>query len=123
MSGFASRLKDEPLAGYLLLLHVGCGGVLAGAFALALLLLAARFSFEIEAKATTAYGWGHRLGFWLLSVALIGVVVTPLAAMLPLAGTHGQELLVALHRLFGLVAVVLAAVLTRAEARVRALRG
>lgn len=124
LSGFVSRLRDEALSGYLLLLHVSCGAVLAAAFTLALLVLAARFGFEAEARTRLAYGWLHRIGFWLLAAMVIGLVVTPLLAMLPLAGTHGQELLVALHRLLGLGAIVLAMLLTRAEAHVRAsLRG
>jgi|GEM_PF-2773445 len=124
LSGFTVRLRDEALTGYLLLLHVCCGAVLAATFTLALLVMAARFGFEAEAKTRTAYSWLHRLGFWWFAAILIGVIATPLVAMLPLAGTHDQELLVALHRLLALAAVVLAMLLTRAEARVRAsLRG
>ena len=119
MSGFWRGLWDRPLSGYLLLLHVGCGGVLAVAFTLALLFWAPRFAFAAETKAGFAYCSGHRLGFWLLAIALVGVMVTPFAAMLPWLGTDGQELLVAAHRLCALLALALALSLTAAEARLR----
>jgi hypothetical protein len=120
VTGFAVRLRGEALAGYTLLLHVSCGGVLAGAFTLVLILLASRYSFETGSAGDAVCCPLHRCLFWLLAVALIGTIVTPLVAMLPLAGTHDQELLVAWHRGFALAAVLLALCLASAEARVRA---
>jgi cytochrome b subunit of formate dehydrogenase len=123
LSGFGSRLTGQALRGYLLLLHVGCGGGLAAAFPLTLLVLGPRFGFEVGSAAGPAYCPGHRLGFWLLALALIGVMVTPLVAMLPLLGSDGQVLLVALHRGCGLAALALALSLTYAEARLRQAQG
>ena len=80
--------------------------------------------FDAEAKAgCTCYCAGHRLGFWLLALAVIGVIATPLAAMLPVLGTHGQEVLVMLHRLCALAAMALALSLSLAEARLRQAAG
>lgn len=124
LSGFWTSIADRPLSGYLLLLHVACGGVLAAAATLGLVFWAPRFAFAAYAAPVGfAYCTGHRLGFWLLSLALIGVMITPLAAMLPLLGTDGQDMLLSLHRLCGLAAVALALSLTYAEARLRQAQG
>jgi cytochrome b subunit of formate dehydrogenase len=119
LSGFGIRLTGSALSGYPLLLHVGGGAVLAAAFTLGLLFWAPRFGFEAGATGCPAYCPGQRLGFWLLAVAVIGAIVTPLVAMLPWFGTHGQEVLVTIHRLCALAIVALALSLALAEARLR----
>lgn len=118
-SGFWARLSGRPLAGYSLLLHVGCGGVLAAAFSAALLFLGPRFSFGNGTTSGFAYCTGHRVGFWLFALALVGTIATPLLAMLPLLGTDGQEMLLTLHRGCGLAALAFALSLTHAESRLR----
>ncbi len=120
LTGFAAGLKGEALAGYTLLFHVSCGGVLAAAFTVLLVMVAGRFGLEGAGSEGAEGGIVSRLGFWLLAAALIGLVLTTLTAMLPLAGTEGQRLLVHLHRLFALAAVALAVGLAWDAARRRA---
>lgn len=121
LSGFGAHLLGTALSGYVLLLHVSCGGALAAAATLTLFVLAPRYGFEGAAPAQVGPVWTtlQRLAFWSLALTLLGVVLTPLVAMLPVFGTHGQELLTTLHRFGGLAAVALALCLVCAEARVR----
>jgi hypothetical protein len=121
LSGFWVGLRGQALSGYLLLLHVSCGGALAATATLALLSLAPRYGCETSALEGGRCLWRElrRVSFWFLWMTLIGVMLTPLAAMLPWLGTDGQNLLTWLHRCCGLAALAAALGLAYAETRLR----
>lgn len=94
LTGFYAALLGHELTGYLLICHTGSGGAFAGSLA-----LLAVFRAEVE-------GCGCKCLFWILVLGGLGVVLSAVVMMQPWFGTHGQEVLVELHRYSALVALV-----------------
>ncbi|MFA6563911.1 MAG: hypothetical protein WCV00_18565 [Verrucomicrobiia bacterium] len=94
LTGFYAVLLGHELTGYLLVCHTGTGGAFAGSLALLAVLRA-------EAESCCC-----KCLFWTLLIGGMGVVLTAVVMMQPWFGTHGQEVLVELHRYSSLLAVV-----------------
>ena len=78
-----------------------------------------RFCGRKDGCWVTDTGIGAKVGFWLLAVLSLPVTLTMVLSMLPLFGTHGQEMLFLLHRwsalFFALTAIVELYMLVRME--------
>lgn len=94
LTGFYALLFGHPLSGYVLICHTGAGGAFAGSLALLAVL---------RAEAESGAG---RFLFWTLLIGGLGVVLTAVVMMQPWFGTHGQEVLVDLHRCSSFLAVI-----------------
>ena len=94
LTGFYAALLGHKLTGYLLVCHTGTGGAFAGSLALLAV-------FRAEAD-----NGGCKCLFWTLVLGGLGVVLTAVVMMQPFFGTHGQEMLVELHRYSALVALI-----------------
>jgi len=94
LTGFYAALLGHELTGYLLICHTGSGGAFAGSLALLAV-------FRAEAESC-----GCKCLFWTLVLGGLGVVLSAVVMMQPWFGTHGQKVLVELHRYSSLLAVV-----------------
>jgi hypothetical protein len=115
LTSFVGMLRFGVLGGWWLFIHM----VGAGAFTVALPLWAItwceahRFGQPAQAADSATPVPARFLGlakvmFWVLLASGLVVSGTMLLSMLPLFGTHGLEVLLAVHRLAGLVAVAAA---------------
>lgn len=109
-TGFGPLLFGARLHGYLLMIHATFAPVFIGAAAIVAILGAGQYS-----KQNT----GAKAGFWALLVLSLPVTLTMVLSMLPLFGTHGQEILFSIHRwsalIFALLAIIELYILIRLE--------
>ena len=104
----SAALRGTPMTGLALILHMATAGAFAVLLGLLTLLWAdgCRF-FRSGGEATTErFSCLQKLFFWLLLASGFVSLLTVLVAMLPLAGTAGQRLLIMGHRWSGLVFVL-----------------
>lgn len=103
ITGFASRLiSDTVVDGYPLMLHAMAAPVFMMCVAAAAILWSA------EAKLSLADFGGpgekpivalrKRIGFWVILVLTMPLILSLMLCMLPIFGTHGQEVLAGMHR-------------------------
>ena len=94
----------KPLAGYPVLIHMTLVGVFAVSLALLVILRAREHSFHpVE---TPVVSLMQRIFFWALIISGLVLVVTILAAMVPVLGGSGQRLCLLLHRNSSIVVIV-----------------
>ena len=140
VTGFAQRLfLGKSISGYWLMLHATCAPVFAVCLALLALFWAPRFVFRwgdwprleglirrfirLEADAAgpagEAFNLGQKITFWLVLILAVPLILSIVSSMFPLFGTHGQELLLDVHRysalLFALAAIVHIYLMIRTE--------
>ncbi|HOE65442.1 MAG TPA: hypothetical protein PLO62_02860 [Candidatus Hydrogenedentes bacterium] len=96
-SGAYALFSDSGLRGYLLMAHTSLGGL----FAVTLALFAVCYGERFRLVPDTPVHVGQRICFWLFLVLGATSALSVSLCMLPLAGTHGQHLLVATHRYCG----------------------
>ena len=140
ITGFAQRLLlGEAISGFWLMLHATCAPVFAICLALLALMWAPRYVFRwgdwpwleglirriirLEADEEQPVGEGFSLGqkitFWLVVVLALPLILSIVSSMFPLFGTHGQELLLDVHRysalLLALAAIIHTYLMIRTE--------
>ena len=103
ITGFANRLVfDGMIDGYLLMLHASAAPVFMGCVAAASVLWArgARFSMSDFGGPgeKPPVSLRKRIGFWAILALSIPVMLTIIFSMLPIFGTHMQEVLFEIHR-------------------------
>lgn len=112
LTGFGPLVCGGKLHGYLLMLHATFALVFIACAAIVVFLGAGDFAFTKKdaevipagCKCTgdgcwlTDSGVGAKAGFWMLAALALPVTLTMVLSMLPLLGTHGQELMFELHR-------------------------
>jgi cytochrome b subunit of formate dehydrogenase len=119
VTGFAQRLfLGKAISGYWLMLHATCAPVFAICLALLALMWAPRCVFRrgdwprleglirrvirLEADAAEpaveGFNFGQKITFWLIIVLALPLILSIVSSMFPLFGTHGQELLLDVHR-------------------------
>ena len=118
LTGFAPLIFGSKLQGYWLMIHATFALVFIGCAAIVVALGAGEYAFnKKDAEAIppgckcagdggcwlTDTGVGAKVGFWLLAVMALPLTMTMVLSMLPLFGTHGQELMFHLHRWCGLI--------------------
>ena len=109
ISGFYPLLVlKSHLSGYLLMLHSSAGGAFAGCMAL----IALTCGYQHCLVTKTGLSPARKVVFWLAILLAIPVILSIILSMFPLFGTHGQEMLLLIHRycaiLFALVGVLYA---------------
>lgn len=95
VTGFASRLVfGEMICGYPLMLHATAAPVFMVSVAAASVLWAgdSRLSGDSEVSLR------KRIGFWVILALSMPVMVSVIIGMLPIFGTHMQEILFKIHR-------------------------
>ena len=112
LTGFGPRLVcGVQIYGYLLMLHATAAPVFMMCVAAAILLWAdsAKMSrpcqclveklkgTELEGTATGVC-YAKRVGFWVIAILMIPVILSIILSMVPLFGTHMQEVLFEIHR-------------------------
>ena len=105
-TGAYALFTGTGLRGYTLMAHTSLGGL----FAVTLALFAVFCGERCRLVAGVPYNAGLRVCFWaFLALGTVSGLSISLC-MLPLAGTHGQHVLVAVHRYcgFGIALVALA---------------
>ena len=133
ITGFAQRLiLGEAISGFWLMLHATCAPVFAVCVALLALIWAPRCVFrwgdwprleglirrfipleaDAEQPADEGFNLGQKITFWLVLVLALPLILSIVASMFPLFGTHGQELLLNVHRYCALVLALAAIVHT-----------
>jgi cytochrome b subunit of formate dehydrogenase len=133
ITGFAQRLLlGEAISGYWLMLHATCAPVFAVCLALLALFWAPRHVFrwgdwpwleglirriiQLQADATEpageGFGLGQKITFWLVVVLALPLILSIVSSMFPLFGTHGQELLLNVHRYSALLLAMAAIIHT-----------
>ena len=108
-TGFlGATLVCRPLTGYLILLHVACGALIAVSFAGLAVFRAEHYKFTVEDKAQR-YSIVQKVCFWLIAVGVLVLAFSSVISMFRLLGTHYQILAVSIHRC-GALMVLLAAI-------------
>lgn len=95
------------LRGWILMFHVSTGGVLIAFMALWAILWAGACRFGITSAKLPRFTFGEKVCFWLILALSLPVIGTVMLSMLPVFGTHGQELLVEIHEYSGLALFLL----------------
>ncbi|MFC1793406.1 cytochrome b/b6 domain-containing protein [Planctomycetota bacterium] len=142
LTGFYPVLiLGEHISGYLVMLHVTFAPVLTVCMAVLAVMWASncRFTagdwpwFERIVQRVTSVGGvdkaaknknsglGQKITFWLIVFLTLSLALSIVISMFPLFGTHGQELLLGLHRdiayIFTVVVIVHTFLLIRATAK------
>jgi len=140
ITGFAQRLLlGEAISGFWLMLHATCAPVFAICLALLALMWAPRCVFrwgdwpwleglirriirlqaDAEQPAGEGFSLGQKITFWFVVVLALPLILSIVSSMFPLFGTHGQELLLNVHRysalLLALAAIVHTYLMIRTE--------
>ncbi len=91
LTGFGPGLAGSHLQGFPLMMHVGCAPVflLCVAFLAVTSARANDLSIAINLRA---------ICFWILLVLALPLTLSIVLSMVPLFGTHGQEVLYCLHK-------------------------
>lgn len=105
VTGFGPLLFGHKLEGYLLMIHATFAPVFIGCAAIVIFLGAGQYTYNEKDAEDVLHNCscGAKTGFWLLAILTLPVTLTMVLSMLPLFGTHGQELLFHLHRWCALV--------------------
>ena len=115
ITGFApSLLFGVRLSGYLLMIHVTFAGVFVVCVAFVVLTWAGYFAFDEDnlnwLKRITCMSeqgmcdiivnntTGLKLCFWAVAILILPLAGSSVLSMLPIFGTHGQEMLFEIHR-------------------------
>jgi hypothetical protein len=127
LTGFGPLLLGCRLHGYLLMIHATFAPVFIACAAFIAITGAGQYAFDkkdIEHIPSPCWklfnradgcwfsdtGIGAKAGFWTLLVLSLPVTLTMVLSMLPLFGTHGQEILFHAHRwsalIFALIAMI-----------------
>ena len=136
LTGFGPVLFGGKLHGWLLMIHATFALVFIACAAIVVFLGAGQYAFNqgdadhlpktcLPVKSSCCWltdtGIGAKAGFWMLTVLILPVTLTMVLSMLPLFGTHGQELLFHWHRwcalVFAWIAIVELYMLIRMEVR------
>jgi len=131
ITGFLPVVLGGRLHGFMLMFHAICAPVFIACTAVVAVIGAARYTFNKKDAELlrcdqgsrrcrlTDSGIGVKAGFWALLVMSLPVTLTMVLCMLPLFGSHGQEVLLDAHRwcalIFALVAIVELYMLIRME--------
>ena len=133
VTGFGPLLFGARLHGYLLMIHATFAPVFIGCAMIVAILGAGQYGFNkkdaevihcrCQAERVRCWltdsGVGAKAGFWTLLFLSLPVTLTMVLSMLPLFGTHGQEVLFHAHRwctlAFALTAIVELYMLIRME--------
>jgi hypothetical protein len=97
ITGFYAVVQGGPITGYVLLLHVGFGGAFAVALLVLVLFRSDSFSFDLTAPGVPVAAV-RKIFFWLFAASSVSLMLSSAMMMMPLMGTHGQELLLIWHR-------------------------
>ncbi|MDA1045034.1 MAG: hypothetical protein O3C57_07405 [Verrucomicrobia bacterium] len=107
LTGFAPVLRGHVLTGYALLLHVALGGLLAVTFTLMLILTGLDHG-PGNAHSASPVSAPCKLCYWLIVASTLVLILSVLAAMVPLLGTHAQHLAISIHRYAALLFILAA---------------
>jgi len=130
VTGFYNRLVlNQPISGYLMMVHATFAPIFAICLAVLAIMWArnCRFSYsdwpwlsrliqrvmlvKISDEAPSpAGGLGQKVTFWLVIFLALPLILSIVSSMFPLAGTHWQEILLAVHR-YTAVAFAVAAII------------
>ena len=98
VTGFAGRLiSDELINGYTLMLHASAAPVFMSCVAAASVLWADSAKLSITGQASEVCV-RKRIGFWAILALSVPVFLSIIFSMLPIFGTHMQEVLFEIHR-------------------------
>lgn len=97
-------LSSKPMTGWVLMAHA----TFAPPFAICIAALAISWveRCRFGQNAPSPFGAGQKFFFWLILLASLFVILSAVIPMLPLAGTHGQELLYKTHQYSSLLLAV-----------------
>ena len=88
-----------PMEGYMLMLHVGAGGVFAVSLAVLVVLCAEQCGFGATDISSSSPKAREKVSFWLMAIAGLGLILSAALAMFPLFGTEGQHWLLSVHEI------------------------
>jgi hypothetical protein len=106
---YAFLIAQQPLSGYLLMLHCTAAPVFAVCMAVLTLFWShrCRFSFGIDRRITISE-IAQKTCFWLIAMFLLPVTMSIVLSMFPIFGTDGQVFLYHLHRYSTLLLTIFA---------------
>jgi len=122
---FPCLVLGQSISGYWLMVHVSAGGVFAVCLAFLTVMFAEGFRFDksdcswlqklfgkecVEQQDIIKFTSGLKISFWLIILLALPVILSIILSMLGIAGTHGQEFLMQLHRYFALSLAVIAVI-------------
>jgi cytochrome b subunit of formate dehydrogenase len=120
---FPCLVLGHSISGYWLMVHVSSGGVFMVCLAFLTVMFAERCRFgksdfpwlqklfgkeSSEQQDSIKIASGLKMSFWLIVLLALPVILSIILSMLGIAGTHGQELLMQLHRYCSLSLAVIA---------------
>ena len=91
LTGFGPGLTGSHLHGFTLMVHVSCAPV----FLLAMAFLAVTWAGDNDLSVAISL---RAICFWLILVLALPLTLSIVLIMLPLFGSHGQEVLYGLHK-------------------------
>jgi hypothetical protein len=97
-------LSSKPMTGWILMAHATFGPPFAICIAVLAITWVERCRFGQNVP--SPFGNGQKFFFWLILLASLIVILSAVIPMLPLAGTHGQELLYKTHQYSSLLLAV-----------------
>jgi len=126
LTGFGPVVFGSRIAGWLLMIHATFAGVFV--FCMAFLAVTWANAFICKAGSHTA-GCGcsaeaclRRAGFWMMLLLTLPISLTMVLSMYPIFGTHGQDMLLWIHRYCTLCFVMVAIAQTYLAIRSRILK-
>ncbi len=133
-------VRGEHITGYLMMLHATLAPVFAICMAILGVTWASRFRFDrkdcpwlrqllrrttrlriadVEGPSACAAETAWKVTFWLVVALAVPLILSIVLSMLPLVGTHGQDVLLATHRWIAVAFAVAVLVHTYMAIRVR----
>ena len=91
LTGFGPGLMGSHLQGYTLMLHVSCAPI----FLQAMAFLAVTWAGDNDLSVAIGL---RAICFWIILILALPLTLSIVLSMLPLFGSHGQEVLYGLHR-------------------------
>ena len=122
---FPCLVLGQTISGYWLMVHVSAGGIFAVCLAFMTVMFAEQCRFDrsdcsrlqklfgkesVERQDIIKFTSGLKISFWLIILLALPVILSIIMSMLGIAGTHGQELLMQLHRYCALPLAVIAVI-------------
>ena len=108
ITGFYPRfILGCALSGYILMIHVIFAGAFACCLALSAILFASQNRFKKEDLSDKKSSLLKKIAFWLILITALPVIISILLMMFPIFGTHGQHVLIDIHRYTSLFLAVI----------------
>ena len=105
-TGFlGATMLGHSLRGFTLLLHTGCGALFAVSLAALAVFRAEPYGVS-GPDSSGRFSLVQKACFWIIDLCGLGLILSMLASMFPILGTHGQHLMIKVHKLSALIALL-----------------